>query len=72
MLAQSPFRFWSTADKHTGCQVAYSPTFGSMIVLGDDTKPKWVKMQYTKDDIGETMQDRMYNFDEKVATHTDT
>jgi mediator of RNA polymerase II transcription subunit 16 len=41
-----------------GHQVAYSPTYCSMVVLGDEGKPKWIKLQYPKGDIGESMQDR--------------
>jgi hypothetical protein len=31
-----------------------------MISLGDEGKPKWIKLQYTKGDIGDSMQDGQF------------
>lgn len=42
-----------------GQQVAFSPTYCSMIQMGDDGKIRWNKLHFPLGDIGNSMQDRM-------------
>ena len=42
-----------------GQQVAFSPTYCSMIQMGDDGKVRWNKLHFPLGDIGNSMQDRM-------------
>lgn len=47
------------ADNSLGQQVTFSPTYCSMIQMGDDGKVRWNKLHYPLGDIGNSMQDRM-------------
>ncbi|KJZ78400.1 hypothetical protein HIM_02438 [Hirsutella minnesotensis 3608] len=51
---------WNFSDHGPCMQVAYSPTFCSMIQLGDDGKMRWSKLQYTNGDIGDSAKDVHY------------
>lgn len=42
-----------------GQQVAFSPTFCSMVQMGEDGKIKWNKLHYPMGDIGNSMHDGM-------------
>lgn len=51
---------WTFADSGPCQQVAFSPTQCSMVLLGDDGKLRWCKLQYSMGDIGDSMQDVHY------------
>ncbi|RSL56616.1 hypothetical protein CEP53_006736 [Fusarium sp. AF-6] len=52
---------WTFADEGPCQQVAFSPTYCSMIQMGDDGKVRWNKLQYPLGDIGNSMQDPQYS-----------
>lgn len=41
----------------SGQQVAFSPTYCSMVQLGDNGKLKWSKLHHPDTDIGDSMKD---------------
>ncbi|KAF4503427.1 mediator of rna polymerase ii transcription subunit 16 [Fusarium agapanthi] len=45
---------------HASQQVAFSPTFCSMVQMGEDGKIKWNKLHYPGGDIGNSMHDAQY------------
>ncbi|KPM43886.1 hypothetical protein AK830_g2704 [Neonectria ditissima] len=52
---------WTFADEGPCQQVAFSPTYCSMIQMGDDGKVRWNRLHRPLDDIGESMQDAPYS-----------
>lgn len=52
---------WTFADEGPCQQVAFSPTYSSMIQMGDDGKVKWNKLYYPLGDIGNSNQDPHYS-----------
>ncbi|KAM5355943.1 hypothetical protein ACJ41O_002589 [Fusarium nematophilum] len=52
---------WTFADEGPCQQVAFSPTYCSMIQMGDDGKIRWNKMHYPSGDIGDSMQNGHYS-----------
>jgi hypothetical protein len=44
-------------DSRLGQQTAFSPTFCSMVLMGEDGKLKWSKLKYSDGDFGNSMQD---------------
>ncbi|KAF4464866.1 mediator of rna polymerase ii transcription subunit 16 [Fusarium albosuccineum] len=52
---------WTFADEGPCQQVAFSPTYCSMVQMGDDGKLRWNKLQYPLGDIGNSMQDPPYS-----------
>ncbi|KAF5626550.1 mediator of rna polymerase ii transcription subunit 16 [Fusarium tjaetaba] len=51
---------WTFADEGPCQQVAFSPTFCSMVQMGEDGKIKWNKLHYPGGDIGNSMHDAQY------------
>ncbi|CAM1506819.1 Fc.00g064600.m01.CDS01 [Cosmosporella sp. VM-42] len=51
---------WTFSDEGPCQQVAFSPTYCSMIQMGDDGKVRWNKLHYPIGDIGNSMQDVHY------------
>ncbi|CAH0049842.1 unnamed protein product [Clonostachys solani] len=51
---------WNFADEMPCQQTAFSPTFCSMVLMGEDGKLKWSKLKYSDGDFGNTMQDEQY------------
>ncbi|KAM0329693.1 hypothetical protein ACHAPQ_006657 [Fusarium lateritium] len=52
---------WAFADEGPCQQVAFSPTYCSMVQLGEDGKVKWNKLHYPHGDIGNSMQEAPYS-----------
>ncbi|KAH6997931.1 mediator complex, subunit Med16 [Ilyonectria sp. MPI-CAGE-AT-0026] len=52
---------WSFADEGPCQQVAFSPTYSSMIQMGDDGKVRWNKLHYPLGDIGNSNHDAHYS-----------
>ncbi|KAM0343821.1 hypothetical protein ACHAPU_008090 [Fusarium lateritium] len=52
---------WVFADEGPCQQVAFSPTYSSMVQLCDDGKVKWNKLYYPHGDVGNSMQDAQYS-----------
>ncbi|CAJ0546019.1 Ff.00g094920.m01.CDS01 [Fusarium sp. VM40] len=52
---------WTFLDEGPCQQVAFSPTYCSMVQLGEDGKVKWNKLHYPHGDIGNSMQDALYS-----------
>ncbi|KAM0225824.1 hypothetical protein ACHAQD_000783 [Fusarium lateritium] len=52
---------WTFADEGPCQQVAFSPTYCSMVQLGEDGKVKWNKLHYPHGDIGNSMQEAPYS-----------
>ncbi|KAM0564218.1 hypothetical protein ACHAPJ_000428 [Fusarium lateritium] len=52
---------WTFADEGPCQQVAFSPTYCSMVQMGEDGKVKWNKLHYPLGDIGNSMQDAQYS-----------
>ncbi|GJN83792.1 mediator complex subunit [Purpureocillium lilacinum] len=48
---------WAFTDNGPCQQVAFSPTYCSMVQLGDDGKVKWSKLHYPAGDIGNSMHE---------------
>ncbi|KHN99933.1 Mediator of RNA polymerase II transcription subunit 16 [Metarhizium album ARSEF 1941] len=51
---------WTFSDNEPCYQAAFSPTYCSMVQIGDDGKLRWNKLQYPLGDIGNTPQDPHY------------
>uniref|UniRef100_A0A8H7N9I4 Mediator of RNA polymerase II transcription subunit 16 n=1 Tax=Bionectria ochroleuca TaxID=29856 RepID=A0A8H7N9I4_BIOOC len=51
---------WNFADDMPCQQTAFSPTFCSMVLMGEDGKLKWSKLKYSDGDFGNSMQDEQY------------
>ncbi|KAI5466333.1 mediator complex, subunit Med16 [Mariannaea sp. PMI_226] len=51
---------WTFADEGPCQQVAFSPTYCSMIQINDDGNLKWSKLHYPMGDIGNSMLDAHY------------
>ncbi|KAI3586589.1 mediator complex, subunit Med16 [Fusarium oxysporum f. sp. albedinis] len=51
---------WTFTDEGPCQQVAFSPTFCSMVQMGEDGKIKWNKLHYPMGDIGNSMHDAQY------------
>lgn len=43
-----------------GLQVAFSPSFSSLVQIRNDGKVKWKPLEYHIADIGSSMEDRQY------------
>ncbi|KAF7546627.1 hypothetical protein G7Z17_g8306 [Cylindrodendrum hubeiense] len=52
---------WTFMDEGPCQQVAFSPTYSSMIQMGDDGKVRWNKLHYPLGDIGNSMHDAHYS-----------
>lgn len=52
---------WAFADEGPCQQVAFSPTYSSMIQMGDDGKVRWNKLHYPLGDIGNSNHDAHYS-----------
>ncbi|KAF4455021.1 mediator of rna polymerase ii transcription subunit 16 [Fusarium austroafricanum] len=52
---------WTFTDEGPCQQVAFSPTYCSMVQMGEDGKVKWNKLHYPLGDIGNSMQDAHYS-----------
>ncbi|PHH87861.1 hypothetical protein CDD83_8302 [Cordyceps sp. RAO-2017] len=51
---------WTFSDDGPCQQVAFSPTYCSMIQMGDDGKVRWSKLHYPLGDIGNSFQEAHY------------
>ncbi|RGP70630.1 mediator of rna polymerase ii transcription subunit 16 [Fusarium sporotrichioides] len=51
---------WTFTDEGPCQQIAFSPTYCSMVQMGEDGKIKWTKLHYPQGDIGNSMQDANY------------
>ncbi|KAM0504405.1 hypothetical protein ACHAP8_002813 [Fusarium lateritium] len=51
---------WTFTDEGPCQQIAFSPTYCSMVQMGEDGKIKWAKLHYPHGDVGNSMQDANY------------
>ncbi|KAF5021842.1 hypothetical protein F66182_6135 [Fusarium sp. NRRL 66182] len=52
---------WTFTDEGPCQQVAFSPTYCSMVQMGEDGKVRWNRLHYPSGDIGNSMQDAYYS-----------
>ncbi|KAH7171053.1 mediator complex, subunit Med16 [Dactylonectria macrodidyma] len=61
---------WTFADEGPCQQMAFSPTYCSMVQMGDDGKVRWNKLHYPPGDIGNSNQDAQYSASVAALTVT--